>query len=86
MLRCPECNAYTCWQHRHNYGTHHPAEFAVGQVIDFDGAPFRVECAYANHARWMYDGTILADLTCNQNVLAIGVKVSDGLRAIGVAG
>lgn len=83
-LRCPECSAYTCWRHRHNFGTHHPAEFAVGQVVDLNGARFRIERAYANHARWMYDGTILPDATCSRNVPAIGVRVSAGLRAIEV--
>lgn len=60
-IRCDKCQDFTCWPHQHNYGSHHPAQFAIGDIVDWGGnGAFRITNAYADHRRWKYDGYILS--------------------------
>jgi hypothetical protein len=81
---CDDCSAATCWEHRHDYGTHHAAEFEVGQTVNWNGHPFLITQAYADKFRWKYDGFFLRP-DGSASEFACGVWASDLLKPQRVA-
>lgn len=87
-ITCRHCGAFTCWRHRHDWGTHHPAKFEVGQIVEIPhelyAGPFKISYRVATDSIWLYNGRTVGD-DGRLGPFACGMRESE-LRARKVRG
>lgn len=83
LIKCDDCAAPTCWDHRHDYGTHHDQAYQINTDVLFNGQRFHIVEAYPDLKRWRYDGHFYRPDGGLRFQRAVGVWESDLTQPLG---